>query len=69
MKIIIHTGSFDILRRKTGTEIMKEDFFVTEETDDCQSQHVFITGPIPNLEKGIKSFSQWWNKYSDPLLK
>ncbi|KAL7386867.1 hypothetical protein ABVT39_014955 [Epinephelus coioides] len=58
-RIIIHAGSFDILRRKTGSEILKKDFFLLlEKLSDCQSQNVFISGPIPILGKGIKSFTR-----------
>ncbi|KAL7404271.1 hypothetical protein ABVT39_012305 [Epinephelus coioides] len=33
MRIIIHAGSFDILRRKTGSEILKKDFPAPGETE------------------------------------
>ncbi|KAL7381915.1 hypothetical protein ABVT39_013464 [Epinephelus coioides] len=59
MRIIIHAGSFDILRGKTGSEILKKDFsLLLEKLSDCQSQNVFISGPIPTLGKGIKSFTR-----------
>ncbi|XP_049912611.1 uncharacterized protein LOC126397711 [Epinephelus moara] len=59
MRIIIHAGSFDILRRKTGSEILKKDFsLLLEKLSDCQSQNVFISGPIPTLGKGIESFTR-----------
>ncbi|KAL7393455.1 hypothetical protein ABVT39_011044 [Epinephelus coioides] len=56
MRIIIHAGSFDILRKKTGSEILKKDFsLLLEKLSDCQSQNVFISGPIPTLGKGIQT--------------
>ncbi|KAL7394085.1 hypothetical protein ABVT39_020320 [Epinephelus coioides] len=59
IRIIIHAGSFDILRRKTGSEILKKDFsLLLEKLSDCQSQNVFISGPIPTLGKGIESFTR-----------
>lgn len=59
MRIIIDAGSFDILRRKTGSEILKKDFsLLLEKLSDCQSQHVFISGPIPTLGKGIETFTR-----------
>ncbi|KAL7397468.1 hypothetical protein ABVT39_022517 [Epinephelus coioides] len=59
MRIIIHAGSFDILRGKTGSEILKKDFsLLLEKLSDCQSQNVFISGPIPTLGKGIESFTR-----------
>lgn len=59
MSIIIHSGSFYILRRKTGSKILKKDFcLLKEKVSNCQSKHVFISEPIPTLRKGIKSFSR-----------
>ncbi|KAL7372750.1 hypothetical protein ABVT39_021796 [Epinephelus coioides] len=59
MRIIIHAESFDILRRKTDSEILKKDFsLLLEKLSDCQSQNVFISGPIPTLGKGIESFTR-----------
>ncbi|KAL7374885.1 hypothetical protein ABVT39_008540 [Epinephelus coioides] len=59
MRIIIHAGSFDILQGKTGSEILKKDFsLLLEKLSDCQSQNVFISGPIPTLGKGIESFTR-----------
>lgn len=58
MSIIIHTGSFDILQRKTGSEILKKDFsMLLKEITKLQRQ-VFISGPIPTVGKGIESFSR-----------
>ncbi|KAL7386858.1 hypothetical protein ABVT39_014914 [Epinephelus coioides] len=51
MRIIIYAGSFDILQRKTDSEILKK-------LSDCLSQNVFISGPIPTLGKGIESFTR-----------
>ena len=40
MRITIHTGSFDILRRKTVSKVLKKDFSLPlEKLSDCQSQH------------------------------
>ncbi|KAL7394631.1 hypothetical protein ABVT39_000923 [Epinephelus coioides] len=56
MRIIIHA---DILRGKTGSEILKKNFsLLLEKLSDCQSQNVFISGPIPTLGKGIESFTR-----------
>ncbi|XP_034150103.1 perforin-1 isoform X3 [Esox lucius] len=53
MKIIIHTGTFDILQRKTGSEILNIYFSILLEKVNNFQQHVFIT-----LGKGIGSFSR-----------
>ena len=54
MKIIIHTGSFDILRRKTGSEIPKRDFSLLLERLCHYGVHcVSISGPILTVGKGI----------------
>ncbi len=59
MRVIIHAESFDILWRKTGSEILKKGFgLVLEKRSNYQLQHVFISGAIPNSGKGIKSFSR-----------
>ena len=57
--IIIHTGSFDILRRKTGSEILKKDFsLLLERLCHYGAHHVSISGPIPTVGKGIELFSR-----------
>lgn len=58
-RIIIHAGSFDILRKKTGSEILKQDFSrLLGSLNQYNLQHVFISGPIPTLGRGIESFSR-----------
>ena len=56
-KIIIHTGSFDILHKKTGTEILKKHFNQLLNTLN-RYQDVFISGPIACFRRGKEAFSR-----------
>jgi len=58
MRVIIHIGSCDILRRKTGSEILKKDFSKLLKKIENLQQEVSISGPIPTLGKGSESFSR-----------
>lgn len=58
-KIVIHAGSFDILRNKSGSETLKKDFlFLLETLKKLHSGVSFISGPIPTLGRGCESFSR-----------
>lgn len=47
------------MRKITGSEILKRDFgLLLEKPSNCQSQHVFISGPIPTLGRGMECFSR-----------
>lgn len=59
-KIVIHSGSFDILRKKTGTETLKEDFTHLMNTLN-KYQHVSISGPIACFRRGQEAFSRLLN--------
>lgn len=50
----IHTGSFDILKEKTGSETLKKDFLFLLEA----LRVPFISGPIPTLGRGCESFNR-----------
>ena len=59
MRIIIHTGSFDILRRKTGSDTLKKVFsLLLERLCHYGAHSVSISGPIPTVGKGIELFSR-----------
>ena len=57
MKVTIHAGSFYILRKKTGSEILKNDpYLLLEKLSDYKLQDVLISGPIPTLVKDSTPF-------------
>ena len=59
MRIIIHMGAFDILWKKTGSEILKKDFFLLlERLCHYGVNRVSISGTIPTMGKGSELFSQ-----------
>lgn len=69
MRIIIHAGSFDILWRKTDSEIQKKVFSLQlENLNDSHTQHVFISGPIPNQVKRISYFCRYLGLNAWPTL-
>ena len=56
-KIVIHTGSFDILHKKTGTEILKTHF--TQLLNTLQRfREISISGPIACFRRGKEAFSR-----------
>lgn len=58
-KIAIHAGSFDILKKKTGSETLKKDFlFLLEALKKLHLRVSFISGPIPTLGRGCESFNR-----------
>ena len=56
-KIIIHTGSFDILHKKTGSEILKKHFTQLLNTLN-RYQDISISGPIACFRRGKEIFSR-----------
>lgn len=57
-KIVIHTGSFDILYKKTGSETLKEHYTQLLATLST-FQDVWISGPIACFRRrGIEAFSR-----------
>ena len=50
-KIVIHTSSFDILHKKTGTETLKKHFIKLLNTL-TEHQDVSISGPIACYRRG-----------------
>ena len=56
-KIIIHAGSFDILHKKTGSEILKRHFTQLLNALN-RHQDVSISGPIACFRRGQEAFSR-----------
>lgn len=60
-KIAIHAGSFDILKKKTGSETLKKDFLLLLEA--LKKLHLrvsFISGPIPTLAEDVSPSTDSW---------
>lgn len=61
-KIIIHTGSHDVLKRRTGSEILKKDFSqLLHLIIQHDPSRVAISGPIPTVGKRSEAFSRLLN--------
>ena len=57
--VVSTRGSFDILRRKTGSEVLMKDFsLLLERLCHYGAHRIFISGPIPTMGKGIELFSR-----------
>lgn len=58
-QLIIHVGAVDI--SKGESEILKKDFNTLFETLDCvdkDSIQIYISGPLPNIDRRINKFSR-----------